>query len=209
MVALVLAAVLSGWSAQGVVTDYIRDNYPWSEVRVQSVDEPAPLPLDAPEGIVLLSGKVPGRATFQLKFLTGDAINYVVDVDAYDWVVNARKTLKKGDVIGEGDVYKEQVNIKRIPIGAITEESECIGRTLTRSVPVNRAITERVLDNLYAIKRGQEVQMLYESGAVRITAKGIARENGNVGKSIKVENPSSKKIVVGKVVDSHTVRVER
>ncbi|MBF0339168.1 MAG: flagellar basal body P-ring formation protein FlgA [Nitrospirae bacterium] len=209
MVAFVLAAVLSGWSAQGVVTDYIRDNYPWSEVRVQSVNEPETLPPDAPEGIALLSGKVPGRATFQLSFPTGNTINYVVDVDAYDWVVNARRALKKGDVINDGDVYKELVNIKRIPIGAITEESECTGRTLTRSVAVNRAITERVLDNLYAIKRGQEVMMLYESGTVRITVKGIARDNGNVGKSIKIENPSSKKIVVGKVIDSHTVRVER
>ncbi|KJU86035.1 Flagella basal body P-ring formation protein FlgA [Candidatus Magnetobacterium bavaricum] len=209
MVALVLAALLSGWSAQDVITSYIKDNYPWSDVKVQSVSESGVLPVAVPDEIVLLSGKVPGRATFRLRFPTGETVDYAVDVDAYDWVVNARRALKKGDVINEGDVYREQVNIKRIPIGAVTEEGACIGRTLNRSVPVNRIITERIMEDFYVVKRGQEVVILYEHGTVRITVKGIARDNGNVGKSIKVENPSSKKILVGTVIDSHTVRVER
>ncbi|MBF0536811.1 MAG: flagellar basal body P-ring formation protein FlgA [Nitrospirae bacterium] len=209
MVALVLTALLSGWSAQGVVTDYIKNNYPWATVRVQPLGQPTALPSTPPDGITLLSGNVPGRATFQLKFPSGEIIDYVVEVDAYDWVVNARRALKRGDTIGEGDVYREQVNIKRIPIGAITEESACIGRTLSYSVPVNRTITERILEDVYAIKRGQEVTIFYESGNVRITTKGIAKDNGNVGRTIKVENPSSKKVVVGTVIDSHTVKVER
>ncbi|MBF0317053.1 MAG: flagellar basal body P-ring formation protein FlgA [Nitrospirae bacterium] len=209
MVALVLTTLLSSWSAQGVVTDYIKDNYPWSDVKVQSVNEPVALPAAAPNEIVLLNGKVPGRATFQLRFPSGETVSYAADVDAYDWVVNARRALKKGDIISEGDVYRERVNIKRIPVGAVTEEDSCIGRTLNRSVPVNRIITERVMEDAHAIKRGQEVIMLYEHDNVRITAKGIARDNGNVGKSIKIENPSSKKTVVGTVIDNHTIRVER
>ncbi|MBF0343035.1 MAG: flagellar basal body P-ring formation protein FlgA [Nitrospirae bacterium] len=213
MIAFVLTTLLTAWTPQGVVRDYIKENYPWSEVEVQPLSEfkaeGTGVAAIQPDRIVLVSGKLPGRATFQLKFPSGQTIDYAVNVEAFDWVVSARRPLKKGEIIGEGDVYRMQVNVKTIPIGAITEESNCIGRTVNRSIPVNRTITENAIETVYTIKKGQEVTLFYESGNVRITAKGIARDHGNVGEAIKVENPSSKKIVVGTVIDSHTVRVER
>jgi|TARA_B100001964_G_scaffold46824_1_gene52340 flagella basal body P-ring formation protein FlgA len=58
------------------------------------------------------------------------------------------------------------------------------------------------------ISRGDRVTILAENKTIRITVPGIAGENGRKGKTIKVKNIDSKKIIYARVLDSATVKVD-
>ncbi|MEK7360153.1 MAG: flagellar basal body P-ring formation chaperone FlgA, partial [Planctomycetota bacterium] len=57
------------------------------------------------------------------------------------------------------------------------------------------------------IKRGECIKLLLQSGNLIIVAKGVAKEDGHLGKIIKVKNTDSKKEIQGRVEDASTVKV--
>ncbi|MBF0565272.1 MAG: flagellar basal body P-ring formation protein FlgA [Nitrospirae bacterium] len=208
MVAFLLAALVTTWSAESVINDFLRRDYPWPEIKVELLSDASPTTGAAPNGVYLLRGSVPGRAVFVIEFPNGENVEYSANVEAFDYVVNNQRPLVKGETISAEDVYRVLVNIRRIPNGAFASEKECVGKIATHTIPANRTLTEGLVAEAYNIKKGQEVVMLYESFGVRITAKGIVKEDGYIGKPVKVMNASSRKVVLATPVDGKTVKVE-
>ncbi|MGH7930806.1 MAG: flagellar basal body P-ring formation chaperone FlgA, partial [Candidatus Binatia bacterium] len=58
-------------------------------------------------------------------------------------------------------------------------------------------------------RRGSTVILVYETGALRVETPGTAEENGRAGELIQVKNPSSGKLLRGRVLDGRTVRLDR
>lgn len=53
----------------------------------------------------------------------------------------------------------------------------------------------------------QPVTMVVTTGGLRVSAAGVAMQDGKVGQEIKVRNPESKKIVTGTVVGANEVEI--
>ncbi len=207
MVALILAtALMLSWSPEVVIKNYLRDHYPWPEIDVQPVKNNRVLPATPPEKILLIKG-LPGRSTFLLQFPSGRTVEYQARVEAFDWVVRSRRPIRKGEIIDEKDVYRTLINIKQISKGAAIKKDTVVGRILRQSIPANRTITGNLIEDIPVIKKGQKVILLFDNGRLRIITDGVAKENGHVGKYIKVTNRSSRKQILGKIVDDRTVRV--
>jgi flagella basal body P-ring formation protein FlgA len=58
------------------------------------------------------------------------------------------------------------------------------------------------------VKRGDIVQVVAETPVLRISVKGMAKQDGAKGDRIKVVNLRSKKVIYAQVVDGQTVSVE-
>jgi flagella basal body P-ring formation protein FlgA len=58
------------------------------------------------------------------------------------------------------------------------------------------------------VQRGDIVVMIAETGELKISTQGEARQRGGRGDRIKVMNLDSRKSVYGCVVDRNTVRVD-
>jgi flagella basal body P-ring formation protein FlgA len=58
------------------------------------------------------------------------------------------------------------------------------------------------------IKRGDKVNVVLEQDGLEISSKGIAQEQCQLGKTIRLINPNSKKEFQGLVLDARTVRVQ-
>jgi len=202
---LIVAVTLS-WSPEVVIRDYLKHNYPWPEIEIEPVINNLKLPKVAPNNIFVLRG-LPGRTTFLLRFPTGETMKYEARVTAFDWVIKSRRSIGKGEVIGEKDIYRTLHSVRHIPKGALIKEYLTVGKIIKRSIPANFIITERNIENIHAVKKGQKVILLFDSGRLRITAKGVAKENGFIGENIRVLNTSSKKQIEGKIIDNRTVIV--
>ncbi|HHT9123980.1 MAG TPA: flagellar basal body P-ring formation chaperone FlgA, partial [Candidatus Wunengus sp. YC63] len=64
-----------------------------------------------------------------------------------------------------------------------------------------------MIDNPPLIKKGDFIKVSVQSGNLNIVTKGVAKEDGYVGKVIRIKNVDSNKELYGKVEDSTTVKI--
>lgn len=58
------------------------------------------------------------------------------------------------------------------------------------------------------VKRGDHVRIVFQRGGLELEGRGVAKSNGAVGESVRVENADSKKPLVGKVAGPGVVVVD-
>lgn len=84
---------------------------------------------------------------------------------------------------------------------------DLIGKRASRSILPNTPITPEIVDNSPAIKKGDLVKVFVHSGNLHVVTKGVAKEDGCVGKIIRVKNLDSHKELYGRVEDSTAVKI--
>jgi len=122
-------------------------------------------------------------------------------------VVVAVRELPRGSVITAEDVRLERQPSARVPRHALTRPAEAIGKEVVRPLAPAEVVTAASTATVRAIRRGATVNLVLEGPGFRIIARGIASEDGSVGQTIRVVNQSSRRELVGKVVDERTVRL--
>lgn len=130
-----------------------------------------------------------------------------VDITLYDDVVVATRRLKRKDVITAADVTIErrEVNLKKDRPFADFEE--VIGNRMRRSLSSGALLTQTAIEENPLVKRGEKVTIRYQTVNLLLTALGEAIEDGWKGRSIRVKNLSSKKLITAIPVDDGVVDV--
>ncbi len=86
--------------------------------------------------------------------------------------------------------------------------SEVVGRRVRRPIGKDNTIKMDYLDTKEVIRRGDMVIIMAEKGGLKVTTKGIAKDNGSSGEMIRVENIRSGKVITGRVVEPGIVKVD-
>jgi flagella basal body P-ring formation protein FlgA len=128
-------------------------------------------------------------------------------VDQWINVPVAGSYLTKGNKIASGDIVMARMNAANIPMDVFHNTEEIIGKEVTSDIQYGESFRKNKLNIPAAVLNGSKVVLYYKSGALEATATGIAQEAGLIGQEIKVKNESSKKIVVGKVIEPGKVGV--
>lgn len=76
-----------------------------------------------------------------------------------------------------------------------------------RGVDVGRLLTWRDISRRPLVKRGEMVDVTAVEGALVVTMKGLAMENGAQGDTVTVRNPETRKDFAATVVDENRVQV--
>lgn len=199
-----------------LIEKYIKRHTPWKEeqIDIHNINLPRRITilpdwdyeiLPAPNSTLL------GKTAFALKVNMGgqDIQTYWITADVGVWmdVVLTSKSMKYHQIIGIDDVYMGKKNLTELPPDYINDIEEVLGKRVKRFIGANRPITADMLEEPPLFKRGSRIFIIAESEALKITAIGVAREDGYKGKMAKVMNIQSRKEIIGEVVDSHTVRV--
>lgn len=124
-------------------------------------------------------------------------------------VVCANRPLRNNDTIGSGDIqiaFREVTGLNADDF--FTSQEQVVGHMLAKSIGPQEIITTRHLSNQPVIKRGDNVNVVLEQDGLEISTKGIAQEQGQLGKTIRLLNPKSKKEFQGLVLDAKTVKVQ-
>jgi flagella basal body P-ring formation protein FlgA len=79
------------------------------------------------------------------------------------------------------------------------------GKVATHFIPSGRILTASLAQEPPAIHIGDHVEIQITKGPVLLSTDGVARENGYTGKTIKVMNSDSRKLISAVVIDSTTV----
>ncbi|MBI4611240.1 MAG: flagellar basal body P-ring formation protein FlgA [Candidatus Rokubacteria bacterium] len=122
-------------------------------------------------------------------------------------VVVAVRPLLQKRLIAESDVRIEARSGFQIPPAALTELSDVVGKEVARETGAGEVLTTHMVRLPIAVRRGTPIMLLLDGPGFRITARGVALEEGGVGQMIRVMNQTSRKEVHGRVEDDGSVRI--
>lgn len=191
---------------EAAIASFVKERYNWSEVEV-AIRQGAQLPDEQIVEVEMLSGTLPGNATFSLRLGSEIRMRVTAFVRAYEKVVLPKRYLPKGQVLGAQDLYHTMMDAARIPAGALSDPQEAIGKTLSRPILPGMPITHDAVAPVRIVKNGARVSLLFESPLFVIRTTGVLRQSVVVGKQVKVMNIFSKRIVTGLLLDEETVKV--
>uniref|UniRef100_A0A7C3V5I8 Flagellar basal body P-ring formation protein FlgA n=1 Tax=Desulfobacca acetoxidans TaxID=60893 RepID=A0A7C3V5I8_9BACT len=124
-------------------------------------------------------------------------------------VVCASRPLRAQDTISPGDIQLVNREVTGLNVDDFfTSPEQVVGHILAKSVGPQEIITTRHLSNQPVIKRGDRVTVVLDQDGLEVSTKGVAQEQGHLGKLIRLINPKSKKEFQGLVVDARTVKVQ-
>ena len=153
-------------------------------------------------------GNVSGFMNFRAGGEEWKKIRFSARVDIYADVLVARHYLKKHQEIQREDIQVENRNIANLPPDLLTLEKEIVGKRTLLSVNRSEVLRESMVEIPPVVKKGDRVLLLVENAVFRITTVGEVKESGRRGDRVKLINLSSKKEVLGRVLDANTVQVD-
>ncbi|MCH9852886.1 MAG: flagellar basal body P-ring formation chaperone FlgA [Alphaproteobacteria bacterium] len=116
-------------------------------------------------------------------------------------------SVQRGTIIGERDVIHRFENIKNLHDGIITIAGDIIGMETKRHIRANSNLQFRDFQMPLLVKKKQQVNMVLATKTIKITATGIALQDGAMGDIISIKNVTSGIVVEGKVVSAETVQI--
>jgi flagella basal body P-ring formation protein FlgA len=211
--------VLNPQEISEVFKRHIQGQSPWQasdlNITVYPLDEPILLP-DNKVTLEVLPPKgqerLLGDLTLEMVVLrSGQAVKRFKvhgKVILEQMVVCATRQLNPQTKIAAGDVRLARRDVTNLPQRDIfTAEKQVIGHILAKAAGPQEIITGRHLSNTPIIKRGEEVTVVLDQDGLVITTKGVVREDGFLGRTIRVGNSKSKKEFQAEVMDAKTVKV--
>jgi flagella basal body P-ring formation protein FlgA len=200
-------ATAAAWNPEDVLRTHLKENYPWSDVRISDLVVDGDLPVRKPVKIMVEKG-LPGRTVFSLEFEDNKRLIATANIKIFDGVVVSRRAFKKGYILQKDDVYTMLMEVQRIPANAVNSIEQAVGKPLTRAILANMPVNSGMLSEGVTVKRGRKVTLVFEADGFRISTTGEIRENGSIGSMVKAVNTASKKMLAGILVDENTVKVE-
>lgn len=118
----------------------------------------------------------------------------------------AKRDMKKGERIKGEDLYERVAFLS--DYGLYPSSIEDIeGKRLKRDILANTPITKEILEETYAVGRGEIVTVKIENERIKISAKAISLEKGKLGDVVRLKNTSSGKEITGLVSGEREVTI--
>ncbi|MDR1567304.1 MAG: flagellar basal body P-ring formation chaperone FlgA, partial [Streptococcaceae bacterium] len=151
-------------------------------------------------------GYLTGTIFFNVNGQDAGRLRVTAQIDLRMSAVVAARDLPRGHVLNEIDLSESQVSYMQAK-GALTEIEQAEGQTLKTSVRTGAPIRDRDLVKTSMVKKGEIVTIIAQTGGLKITALGQARQDGAMGQTISVLNQDSKKTISAKVIGPSIVEV--
>ena len=122
-----------------------------------------------------------------------------VRVDTLQGAVLALRALGAGHVIAPADLTVVSRDLSSLPAGALSDPRQAVGQVLRYGVAAGQALSRDMLRGPQLIHYGQSVSLLAVAPGMRLSALGIALQDGSQGQDILVRNAQSGRVVHGVV----------
>lgn len=119
----------------------------------------------------------------------------------------ATRSIRRGSVIDVNDVRMARYNVSALPGDVALEPNSVYGLEASKNISFGEVFQKRKLSIPPVVEMGDIVTLVYRSAGIEATASGVAIESGAEGDEIRVRNDSSRKIVLGKVLEPGLIGV--
>ena len=153
-------------------------------------------------------GNIPLAITFQCNGREVKKVWVMVTLEVLCDVVVAKKPLGRYQVITAADIELKAMDMARLPNNIMILPEEVIGQRAQRTIDAQTVLSAAMIESVPLVQRGDIVAMIAESGGLKISTQGEARQKGGKGDRIKVMNLDSRKSVYARIVDRNMVQVD-
>ncbi len=147
---------------------------------------------------------------FELRGLRETFGTWSVVTQAHIWreLLVTSAALKRGQTLGDADVLRERRDLLlcRDALEALPHVETCL--ELIENLPAGVPLSARSFRVRPLIFRGQTLEALVTAGALQISTKVEALEDGLPGQFVRVRNPQSRREFRGKVQNENTILVQ-
>jgi len=81
------------------------------------------------------------------------------------------------------------------------------GLQARRTVGIGDIITEKHVEKIPVVRRGDAIRLIARAGRMSMSAVGEALQDGGIGDRIRVKNSDSGKVVYGQVLEDGAIQV--
>ncbi len=152
-----------------------------------------------------------GNVQLIVRILTNDKLCMKVpvffNIRLYENIVTSSKKIDRNDTLTLDNLIISRMETTKLSRTVFSKAEELVGKRALRSILPNTPITPELVDNSPAIKKGDLIKVFIHTGNLHVVTKGVAKEDGCVGKIIRVKNIDSNKDLYGKVEDSTAVKI--
>ncbi|KAB2836969.1 MAG: flagellar basal body P-ring formation protein FlgA [Candidatus Brocadia sp.] len=152
-----------------------------------------------------------GNVQLIVRILTNDKLCMKVpvffNIRLYENIVTSSKKIDRNDTLTLDNLIISRMETTKLSRTVFSKVEELVGKRALRSILPNTPITPELVDNSPAIKKGDLIKVFIHTGNLHVVTKGVAKEDGCVGKIIRVKNIDSNKDLYGKVEDSTAVKI--
>ena len=131
------------------------------------------------------------------------------NIVAYGTVYTLAGSLPRGAILTRDDLKPVTRNLAELRPGYIAQADEAVGMALRRPLRMGEILDTNALKRPTLVRRGEQVQVVAESGGIRVSSKGTALEDGARGDRIRIKNMTSKRVIQARVVAANRVTVMR
>ena len=117
------------------------------------------------------------------------------------------RALRPGDSIGEGDLVWADLPDRQVSGNAVRDAAGLVGFSARRAIPPGQPVLISDLKAAKLIGKGQAVTLILDTPGMRLTARGVAMQDGGEGDVIRIANERSHAVVQGTVTAAGTVVV--
>ena len=184
-----------------------------AEVRDLDLAGSVTVPVGAWEARVVSAPRdaVAGRVRLQLEIRAGESAPRTVWVTAEiaRWVsvVVARRAIDRGETLARQDIQLDRRDLSTLPRDTATGLEDVIGTAVREAIVPFTPIRHDQVARVFAVRRGDAVQIIAQHGGLRIAAAGEVRQDARRGEQVRVVNRASQRELLGRVVDATTVEV--
>lgn len=206
---------LDGGAVEALLQRHLRQQEPrrWQNIELRLLPfQPVMLPAGVARLQVVQSAR--GGSTVQSFLIAAhvgdqESARFWVkaEVRLYDQVVVAARPVARQETLGAKDLRLERREIAPRLGQPFTRIDDVIGKQAIRAIANDDVITAVAVDRPMLLKRGSSINLIFDSGSLRVETQGVAEEGGKIGDLIQVKNPASGKLVRGVVLDGRNVRV--
>lgn len=144
-----------------------------------------------------------GRVPLAIALYAGDHLVRRAVVSPYvrttEKVVVPTRDIQRGAILGASDFASVDRDANRLPRDVVRDVTEVAGLRAKRSLRKDQVFRASQVEGVPLVERGDRVQLVLQTGPLRVSAMGRAQEAGALGDWIRVLNVDSKRELSGRV----------
>jgi len=164
---------------------------------------------DLPRAELAPGARTLGNTTVRLSCSNPAAWSIFVQarIEQHTDVVVVARPISRQQIIGQADLQLKHMETSSLLSGYYDRIESVVGLEARRALPPGQVVTSALVASRPLIQRGQLVTLYSGHAGLGVRMRGEALEDGALGDSIRVRNPSSQRVVEGYVEAGGIVRV--
>ncbi len=128
-----------------------------------------------------------------------------VTTHVFTKVLVAKQPIPNNETIDEAMLTYGEQDKNQLYSGYFKDMNAVLGQMSSGTIATGSVLTKHNVSKPILIRQNQNVSIIAQKGAILVKAEGIAKSDGALNDTIKVYNPSSKRMIDGIVISGSSI----